>query len=154
LYNSKDLVKINNLIVYFNIKDVNDLNSFSILNYIYFFKYYFSVIPFFSNYSYKFNLNIDYYSFFIQYTFKNYKIYYPLYFFLNDIYYAINRSFLKVYKNMNFIEYVVNDMNFFVEKKNSLGFFHLKHKIHFKFCFLNLREFNSDNLFLLFKFKI
>lgn len=44
-------------------------------------------------------------------------------------------------------------MNFFLEKKNSLGFFNLKHNLYFQFYY-NKQRFNNLNLFQLFKLKV
>jgi hypothetical protein len=99
---SINILKFNKLSLFFNVLNINDLNSVNILSNVFFFKYYFGVIPFFVNYTHKFKLNIHYYSFFIQYTFFKKSIYYSLYFFLNDIYYMINKINLDVIKNKNF----------------------------------------------------
>jgi len=152
-YNYTNIINLNKFIIYFNINNINDLNNRSILNYIYFFKYYFSVIPYFSNYYYKFHLNLDYYSFCIQYSFINKAIHYPLYHFVNDIYYMINRSYISLNKNYNFIEYKIIDMSFFVEKKNSIAFFNLKIPVNFKLIINNHNFFDYKNLLNLFKLK-
>lgn len=154
IINYMDSMKFNKLTVFFNIKDINDLNNFSVLNYIYFFKYYFAVVPYFSNYNYRFHLNTDYFSFHIQYNFVNKAMYYSIYFFLNDIYYMMNRSFIDLKKEPNYYEFKVNDMNFFIEKKNSIGFFNLKHSIHFRFYYKNKLNLNLLNLLTIFKLKI
>jgi len=102
------------------------------------------------------HLNINYYSFFIQYNFYGKKIYYILYFFLNDVYSMLNKTYILLNFNENFFEFTVNDMNFFVEKRSSLGFFNLKHNINFKFIsttMLNINNVESLNLFYLFKFR-
>ena len=44
-------------------------------------------------------------------------------------------------------------MNFFIEKKNTLGFYNLKYKLNFNFFFINLKDIFIDNLFYLFKYK-
>lgn len=146
-----DILYLDKLIVYFNIKDTIDLNNLSISNYFYFFKYYFGRIPFFSNYKYKFKLNISYYTFFVQFNFYKKDLFYPLYFFVNDIYYSISHNSLKKNIGINFLEFTVNDMNFFIEKKNSVGFFNLKDSINFKLFFKIQDNFNASNLFTLFK---
>jgi len=64
----------------------------------------------------------------------------------------INKSNIMYKKDKNFLEYVINDMNFFLEKKNSLGFFNLKHNLYFRFFNKNHNN-NSLNLFHLFKLK-
>jgi hypothetical protein len=156
IYNFKNLSKLNNLIVYFNVNNITDINTNSLMNYFYFFKYYFSVVPYFSNYVHNFHLNINYYSFFIQYNFYGKKIYYILYFFLNDVYSMLNKTYILLNFNENFFEFTVNDMNFFVEKRSSLGFFNLKHNINFKFIsttMLDINNVESLNLFYLFKFR-
>lgn len=43
-------------------------------------------------------------------------------------------------------------MNFFLEKKNSLGFFNLKHNLYFQFYY-KTEDLNYVNLFYLFKLK-
>lgn len=96
-----DILLFDKLIIYFNIKDTIDLNSLSISNYYYFFKYYFGRVPFFSNYKYKFKLNVSYYNFFVQFNFYKKDLFYPLYYFVNDIYYSIARNSLKKTKEIN-----------------------------------------------------
>lgn len=93
-----NILELGKLTLFYDVANINDLNSINILSHLFFFKYYFGVIPFFSNYSYKFKLNIHYYSFFIQYNFYNKSLYYPLYFFFNDIYYMINKLNLSINK--------------------------------------------------------
>lgn len=115
--------------LFFDIKQLTDINNQSILSCIFFFKYYFGIVPFFKNYKHEFKLNIHYFSFVIEYSFYNKVMYYVLYYFINDIYFMINKMYLLNSKFKNYWEFMVNDMNFFIEKKNSLGFFNLKHKL-------------------------
>jgi hypothetical protein len=131
-YNFIDILEIKKIIVYFNLQNIIDLNNISISNYYYFFKYFFGKIPFFFSYKYNFKLNINYFSFIILYNFKKKDIYYVLYFFINDIYYIISKNAINIKKENNYWEFIINDMNFFIEKKNSVGFFHLKDYINFK----------------------
>jgi len=44
-------------------------------------------------------------------------------------------------------------MNFFIEKKNTLGFFNLKYKLNFSFFLARIESLRIDNLFYLFKYK-
>ena len=46
-------------------------------------------------------------------------------------------------------------MNFFLEKKNSLGFFNLKHNLYYQFFYNKKKNIKSNclNLFNLFKLK-
>jgi adenine specific DNA methylase Mod len=65
----------------------------------------------------------------------------------------INKINLNLNKEYNFFCFSVNDMNFFIEKKNTLGFFNLKHKLNFNFFFKEVEKLDIDNLFYLFKYK-
>jgi len=154
-YYFTDILEIKKTLVYFNLQNITDLNNLSISNYYYFFKYFFGKIPFFSSYKYSFKLNISYYNFMILYNFKKKDIYYILIFLVNDIYSLISKNAINIKKEFNYWEYIINDMNFFVEKKNSIGFFFLKDHIHFKFIFNidtnSLKWINLFNLFSIYK---
>src|SRR5690242_7211249 len=89
-YNFIDILEIKKSIVYFDLKNITDLNNLSISNYYYFFKYFFGKVPFFYNYKYVFKLNINYFNFTILYNFKKKEIYYILFFLINDIYFNIS----------------------------------------------------------------
>src|ERR1700729_3318418 len=115
IFTYMDIVKIKNLNVFFEIKEIKDLNSFSVLNSIYFFKFYFGFLPFFTQYSYRFSLNISYYSFVLIHNFYGKNLYFPLFFFVNDIFVCINKLNLELYKFNNTLKYIVKDMNFFLE---------------------------------------
>jgi hypothetical protein len=80
-----------------------------------------------------------------------------LFFFVNDIFYMINKLNISKKKYYCYWEFIINDMNFFLEKKNSLGFFNLKHNLYFQFYYNNIKlkniKLKNINLFNLFKFK-
>lgn len=97
-----DILEFSKLVIFFDIININDLNNVNILSNIFFFRYYFGILPFFTNYNYKFKLNIHYFSFFIQYNFFNENIYFPIFYFLNDVYFMINKSNIAVDKNLNY----------------------------------------------------
>jgi hypothetical protein len=101
-YNFFDILEIKKLIVYFNLKNIIDLNALSISNYYFFFKYFFGKIPFFSSYKYSFKLNVSYYNFLILYNFKKKEIYYIFFFFINDIYLAISKNSVYLKKEFNY----------------------------------------------------
>jgi hypothetical protein len=147
-----DIEKLEKIIVFFNIKGITDLSNNTVLSYFYFFKYYLGVLPFFTNYQHEFKLNVHYFSFLIEYSFFNKIMYSHLFFFVNDIYYMINKLNITRKKNINNLEYIINDMNFFLEKNNSLGFYNLKHHLNFKLYYKN-NKINYFNLFYLFKLK-
>ena len=150
-FHFSDILEIKKSVVYFNLKNIVDLNNLSISNYMFFFKFFFGKIPFFSSYKYIFKLNVNYYNFIILYNFKKKDIYYILYFFINDIYYLISKNSIIFKKEINYWEFIINDMNFFIEKKNSIGFFHLKDYINFKFFFKENQWFNFFNFFNILK---
>lgn len=150
-YHFINLLKLQKIIYFFNIKDLTELNNQSVLSYLFFFKYYFGVVPFLNNYKHYFKLNIHYFNFTIEYHFLNKILYYSLFYFINDIYYMINRLYLTKKDFKNYWEYIIYDMNFFLEKKNSLGFFNLKHNLIIQIYILNINnwDFNLLNTFKL-----
>lgn len=146
-YHFLQITNLQRILVFFNIKELTEINHTSVLSCIFFFKYYFGIIPFFNNYKYIFKLNVHYFNFSIEYNFvKNY-MYFTFFYFINDIYHMINKIHLNSLKLTNYWEYIITDMNFFVEKKNSLGFFNLKHNLIIQIFFLNTK-FNSNFLHL------
>ena len=152
-YLHSNMIDIDKFIVYFNLKNIIDLNNLSIFSCIYFSKYYFGIIPFFSNYEHIFHLNVHYYNFFIQYNFIYKYKYYPLYFFLNDIYFIIKKIYIDIKEDYNYFEYTINDMNFFIEKNNLLGFYYLKYNVNFKIEFTLFNNFDPKNILYIFKLK-
>jgi hypothetical protein len=151
-YSFFDITEINKSMVFFNIKNITDLNNLSVSNYFFFFKYFFGKIPFFLSYNYNFKLNISYYSFTILCNLKKKEIYYMLFFFFNDIYSVISKNGIILKKELNCWIFVINDMNFFVEKKNSIGFFNLKDTVNFKFIFNKNNDWlNYSNFFKIYK---
>jgi hypothetical protein len=101
-FKSTNILKLEKVIVFFDLKNIIDINNLSISNYYFFFKYFFGKIPFFYNYKYVFKLNVNYYNFFIMYNFKKKEIYYILYFFINDIYFNISKNLINVNKIDNY----------------------------------------------------
>lgn len=128
-----------------------DLNNLAISNYYFFFKYFFGYIPFFQNYKYTFKLNISYFNFLILCNIKKKEIFYILYFFMNDIYSNMSKKAIIIQKNVSYWEFTINDMNFFIEKKNSIGFFNLKDNITFKFMFFDNKFLEISNFFNIYK---
>lgn len=150
-YDFTEIIELKEINVYFNIKNILDLNNLSLSNYFFFFKYFFGKIPYFLNYKYNFKLNVNYFSFFILCSFKKKDLFYIFFFFINDIYSLISKNSIVLKKELNYWEYIINDMNFFIEKKNSIGFFHLKDNVIFKFICTNFVWLNCSNFFKLYK---
>src|SRR3954470_13303380 len=82
IFHFTDILILEKIVVYFNIKDITDLSNSAVLSYLFFFKYYFGILPFFTNYKHEFKLNIHYYSFLIEYTFFSRIMYAYLFFFV------------------------------------------------------------------------
>lgn len=100
-----DFNKIMNIIeisVYFNIKNIIDLNNVSLSNYYYFFKFFFGKVPYFLNYKYNFKLNVNYYNFLILYSFKKKDLFFIFSFFVNDIYFLISKNAVIEKKELNY----------------------------------------------------
>lgn len=101
-YHFFNLIRLDKMVLFFNIKDLTELNNQSILSCIFFFKYYFGVVPFFNNYKHIFKLNINYFNFLIEYTFVDKLLYASFFYFINDIYYMINKIHLSCTKFKNY----------------------------------------------------
>ena len=95
------ILQMEKIIIFFNIKELTEMNQTTVLSCLFFFKYYFGVIPFFSNYSYFFKLNISYFNFLIEYNFIKSLMFYSFFYFLNDVIYMINKIHVsyKITKN-------------------------------------------------------
>jgi hypothetical protein len=151
LYKSYEILNINYLVIFFFIKDLKDLDNISVSNYFYFFKYFFGKIGFFLNYSYSFSLNIGYHTFTLQSILRNRDVFFPLYFFLNDVHFMIlNNGSIRNLVNKD-LEITVHDMNFFTEKKTTLGFFNLMHKVTLKVVAFKTSIMETTDLYTLFK---
>ena len=101
-YHFLQITNFKKIFMYFNIKELTEMNHSSILSCIFFFKYYFGIVPFFNNYKYLFKLNIHYFDFSIEYNFVKNFMYYTLFYFINDIYYMINKTNLNLLKFNNY----------------------------------------------------
>lgn len=101
-YHFLQINTLKKIFIFFNIKELTEINHSSILSCIFFFKYYFGVIPFFNNYKFLFKLNVHYFNFSIEYNFVKNFMYYTLFYFINDIYYMINKTNLNLIKFNNY----------------------------------------------------
>lgn len=101
-YDYNEIIDLNSINVYFNIKNIVDLNSLSLSNYYYFFKFFFGKIPYFLNYKYSFKLNVNYYSFLIFYNFKKKDLFFVFSFFLNDVYHSISKNAINIKKELDY----------------------------------------------------
>lgn len=101
-YHFINLLKLEKMCIFFNIKDIVDLNNNTILSSLFFFKFFLGVIPFFTNYQHAFKLNVHYYNFIMEYSFIGKYIFASLFFFINDIYYMLNKAYLYCKKYSNY----------------------------------------------------
>jgi hypothetical protein len=142
-----DLKKIK---IYFSIKNLIDFNDLRSSNFHFLFRFFFGKKAIFVRYSTIFSLNVLYYNFIIQSIFLKKDMFFPIYFFFNDIIpYCNNRYFLL--KRDNLVMYTIFDMNIFLEKKTNLWFFNLKNDLNIQFLSSGV-DIEKDYLFLLFKF--
>jgi hypothetical protein len=91
-YTFSEILEFKEISVYFNIKNILDLNNLALSNYFFFFKYFFGKIPYFLNYKHNFKLNVNYFSFFILCSFKKKDLFYVFSFFINDIFFSISKN--------------------------------------------------------------
>lgn len=68
-FHQTQILKLDKISIYFELANIKDLSSASILSIYFFYKYYFGCLPYISKYKHKFHLNIDYYTFIMQYNF-------------------------------------------------------------------------------------
>lgn len=137
--NTYKFPRIYKLNTFFVIKDLVDFENLKSSNYFFFFKYFFGKKAFFLNYSSVFSLNVLYHNFNVQLNFVKKDIYFYLNFLFNDILPFCNNRYLIINsENRNYVLYIINDMNFFLEKKTHVGFFNLNNSLNIKFfCFGN-----------------
>jgi len=150
-YNSSLLLKLNSVNVFFDIKDIEDIDNLSISNCFFFFKFFFGRKGYYINYDSYFELNVYYYNFIVKCDIKDKNMYFVLWFFLNDIYIYIGLKSVYRIEASNHWDFEINDMYFFSEKYKKIGFFNLKHTVTFSFYFNNFFIFDDSMLFTLFK---
>lgn len=135
--NVMEIPVVQSLIIFFNIRDLEDLDDTCIYNYFYLVRFFFGKKCYFKKYSYFFNLGRYFYSFTVQTCFNVREVYFPIFFFVNDLLMFTSKSNFKVLHqftlNKNIFIIPFFDMNLFLEKKTNLGLYNLKNYINFKF---------------------
>lgn len=143
--NSYGILSFKKVLVYFSIKDLENLDDFCIANYYFFMFFFFGYRSFFFNYSSTFNLGVTYYSFFIQCFFNNRYVFFFLNFMINDL---LELNLEKLQENFK-----VKDISIITEKRALTGFFNIRHTLDIKFFYSNSWK-NRNILLSLFKLKI
>jgi hypothetical protein len=94
-----------------------------------------------------------YYNFNVQLIINNEKdLYNLLYFFLNNILFNIDKSFIKkgfLSKKLNIFYFIIKDVNIFSEIKTNLGLFNLKKSLNFTIYVLGVNKNEIKNVKLL-----
>ena len=133
------------LFFFFSVRDLEDLNDVRLYNYLYFFRFFFGVRAFFTNYRFKAGFFKSVYDFKVYIFLRRDLLFFGLGFFVNDVLPFVDRDFLEVKLLRKYkVIFRLRDMNFFSEKKTNLGLFNLKD-------FLNLHFFMSKSGFSLAK---
>jgi len=150
--NSLNILNLNNISIYFFVKNLDDLNHLCTSNYFYFIKYFFGKRAYISKYSYKFNLGTNYHNFYVQVFLKKYDIFFFFSFLSNDVLAFCNKQYIFFKFLKKNIYLILKDMTFFVEKKNNLGFFNLKDNLNIKLSFQGVDvKYLKKNLISFFK---
>lgn len=88
-------------------------------------------------YSKYFKLGYYYHNFLLQCIIKNYNIFFTLFYFINDVFFFVNKNYIKLDLNLKFINLNLTDMAFFLEKRNSVGFFNLSDPLYIRLNFIS-----------------
>lgn len=145
---------LNKLLLFFNIKNLDDINSLAISNCFYLIKFFFGRRLFIVRFFTKFNLGSYYINFFLESVIRNFDIYFYISFLISDIFPFLTFDYVSLILKKEYIHILLKDMSFFSEKKNNVGFFNLKDSLNIKFFifskyFLNL--FVIKNFFSFYK---
>ncbi len=124
-FNTNQIWKINYLIIYFSVNELENLEDISVMNYAYLVRFFFGRKVFLSNYKCKFHRGIFYYSFIIQSLIKKMDLYYILFFYVIDIKVHLSFEYIDIKVTKEYFELKIKDMYIFLEKKNNLGLFNL-----------------------------
>jgi hypothetical protein len=137
-FNTYNLTELNKIILDFSIKDLDDLLHLKLSNYFYFFRFFFGKKGVITKIKSNFELNILYHSFSIRIMQNKYDLNYTILFLLEEIFPALNLNYLQWIRSKNFYIFEILDMNIFIDKKTSIGFFNLDDNLKFKFFFTGL----------------
>jgi len=148
-FNSYDILQFLKVIVYFSVKDTDNIDDLSISNYYFFNFFFFGIQSIFFNFSSVFRLGVMYYSFVVQCIFINKFVFFILNFLLNEKLEVMLMQIDSVY----FWRYSVSDLSLFIDKRAVVGLFYVVKPLDI-FFFFSSSWHNESMLFTLFKLKI
>ena len=102
LYNSKTIIKLRKISVFFDLRNLTDLDDLTISNCFYFFRFFLGKSGYYQSYRMKFKLNVYYHSFVVKCDLDKKLMYYSVFFFVNDV---KNTRYLKVRLKEKEIDY-------------------------------------------------
>lgn len=148
-YNTNQIPIVKNLLIFFNVFNLIDLDDVRSFNYSYLFRFFFGKKCCFTKPIMKFHLGVNYYKFKVFSFFYRLESFFALSVFVNDILsLSSDNYFYSIMPvNSNFFIFFFNDLNVFVEKKTNIGFYNVKDPLGFK-IFFSSPFFFSCNLFL------
>jgi hypothetical protein len=135
-FNTFQIPFLKNLLIFFSINDLEDLDDARSFNYFYLFKFFFGNKSFFTRFRSFFSLGKTYYSFNIQSFFSGRFCFFPLFFLINDLLALTNSNHYKIfYLAFDSVSFSFFDLNLFLEKKTNVGLFSLRDCLNFRFIF-------------------
>lgn len=101
-YNSHTIIKLKKISIFFDLRNLTDLDDLTISNCFYFFRFFLGRNGYYQSYKMKFKLNVYYHSFTIKCDIEKRYMYYSIYMFINEI---KNTRYLKVQVKEQAINY-------------------------------------------------
>jgi len=129
IQNTYGIGNIDKIIVTIPIIDKEDVDAREGYNYCYLFKFFFGKRAYLSHYESNYHLGVWDYKMKIGLTLRKKEIYTFLFFYINDVLYKIDKSYISYglfNKSLNIFYILLKDLNIFSEKKTNLGLFNLK----------------------------
>lgn len=116
---------------------MDDIDNISLSNCFFLIKYFFGKLIYLVNFSKKFELGSYYHNFLLQCIIKDYAIFFTIFFFVNDVLSYINRDFISFDLKSRYLILKINDMAYFLEKRNTVGLFNLKYPLNIRLNFIS-----------------
>lgn len=132
IFSRHNISQIIQILYFFILVHIEDLDDVQIYNYLYLFKYFFGKIAILTKIKTFFNLGKWTYSLRVYLNFSYKQILYNQFlFFINDLYLNSDKNFYSIYSLQRQIYYfVLTDLAIFTNKKTNLGLFYLKQKLN------------------------
>jgi hypothetical protein len=148
LFNSYNFLKFSKVVIFFSLKDIDNIDDLRISNYVFFYLFFFGVQGFFFNFFSTFRLGVTYYDLNIQCVLMKKFIFFVLCFLVNE-----NINFVLL-DRLNCPDacwlYRAEDLSILVDRSSVVGLFSIYKPVDFSFFFSS--SWHSDVvLFSLFK---